>query len=71
MVTVMQQRLVPSTPKNYSGNGGSVRTLCPHCGGRLFLEYEFQGKRLLFSMGCINCAREYSFSGDPVHKERF
>lgn len=45
--------LAPSIPR--------LSTVCPHCGGRLFLEREYpeQG-RLSFCMSCINCARQFS-----------
>lgn len=38
---------------------------CPHCEGRLFLDSEFQGRRLVRFWHCLNCAREYGVDGRP------
>ncbi len=44
--------------------------LCPQCGGRLFLESEKWNGRLLLYLGCLNCSRQYDFSGNPIHPSR-
>lgn len=59
---------------NQVGNLPGSRTLpeyrnrprCSHCGGRLFLSNDYQGKRLLYSWECSACSRQYQLDGKPV-----
>ena len=37
--------------------------ICPRCGGRLFLETEYLGRRLSYYWNCVNCARNYTLAG--------
>lgn len=40
---------------------------CPRCEGRLFLESESQGRRLLYFWECsLGCSRQWGLNGKPL-----
>ena len=40
---------------------------CPRCGGRLFLERELLGNRLLYFWECsLGCSRQWGQDGKPL-----
>jgi len=43
------------------------RPRCPRCESRLFLESEFQGRRLLYFWECsLGCSRQWGLDGKPL-----
>ena len=43
------------------------RPRCPRCGGRLFLEGDFQGRRHFYLWVCsLGCSRRYDLAGKPL-----
>ena len=39
---------------------------CPRCEGRLFMDSEFQGRRLLYYWECsLGCSRQWDLNGKP------
>jgi len=47
---------------------------CSRCGGRLFLDSRYQGRRLLYVWHCLSCSREFDLGGDltsyPAEKRK-
>ena len=46
---------------------GQQHPRCPRCGGRLFRENEYRGKRLFHFWECsLGCSRQWSLDGKPI-----
>ena len=52
---------------------------CSKCGGRLFLENDYQGRRLSYYLGCLSCGGQFRLDGEkfahtgavPVTRESY
>jgi hypothetical protein len=39
---------------------------CSKCGGRLFLENDYQGWRLSYYLGCLSCGEQFRLDGEKL-----
>lgn len=58
--------VAPVRPHVQPKSKSSVSIKCPKCGGRLFLNDEFEGSRLHYFMECVCCGKRQAAPSDVI-----